>query len=121
MYADYHYLPKEPSRATLSQAELTAGAAFSGVRGPVMMLTAANLRTVLVTIHASLAQSIAMLSVDAIVETGRIAASALTRDFGIPYPRLALAALNPHAGEGGALGREEIGELRSAMQQMRSA
>ncbi len=101
-------------------AELTAGAAFPGVRGPTMMLTAGGLRTVLVTIHASLAESIASLSVDKIVETGRIAASALTRDFGIPYPRLALAALNPHAGEGGALGREEIEIVNPAAARLRA-
>ena len=101
-------------------AELTSGAAFAGVRGPVMMLATAKLRTVLVTIHLSLADSIRALSVDKIVETGRVTASALTRDFGIPYPRLALAALNPHAGEGGALGREEIEIINPAAARLRA-
>ena len=101
-------------------AELTAGAAYPGVRGPAMMLTAANLRTVLVTIHTSLAQSIRGLTIERIVETGRIAASALVRDFSVPYPRLALAALNPHAGEDGALGREEIEIINPAAAKLRS-
>ncbi len=101
-------------------AELTAGAAFPGVRGPVMMLATDSLRTVLVTIHLSLAESIRALSVDKIVETGRVTASALAQDFGIPYPRLALAALNPHAGEGGTLGREELEIVNPAAARLRA-
>ena len=101
-------------------AELTAGAAYPGVRGPTMMLTAANLRTVLVTIHASLAQSIASLSTERIVQVGQIAASALVQDFGVPYPRLAMAALNPHAGESGALGREEMEIINPAAAKLRT-
>ena len=101
-------------------AELTAGATFAGVRGPVMMLAAQNLRTVLVTIHASLADSIGALTAEKIVQTGQVAASALTRDFAVPYPRLALAALNPHAGEGGALGREEIEIINPAAARLRA-
>ena len=101
-------------------AELTAGAAFAGVRGPVMMLAAGGLRTVLVTIHMSLADSIRALSVEKIVETGRIAAAALTQDFGVAYPRLALAALNPHAGEGGALGLEEQEIVNPAAARLRA-
>ena len=101
-------------------AELTAGASFGGVRGPVMMLATPSLRTVLVTIHLSLADSIRALTADRIVETGQVAASALIRDFGIPYPRLALAALNPHAGEGGALGREEAEIVNPAAARLRA-
>ena len=101
-------------------AELTAGASFSGVRGPVMMLATSNLRTVLVTIHLSLADSIRALTIDKIVDTGRVAASALVQAFGIPYPRLALAALNPHAGEGGALGREEAEIINPAAARLRA-
>jgi 4-hydroxythreonine-4-phosphate dehydrogenase len=62
---------------------------------PVMMLASAQLRAVPVTIHMPL------------VHAGRIAAAALKRDFGIAAPRLAVAGLNPHAGEGGGLGRED--------------
>ena len=71
------------------------------------MLTAADLRTVLVTIHVPLTRAIASLSIDRIVEVGRCAAHALIHDFGIASPRLAMAGLNPLAGEGGA-GREEL-------------
>ncbi len=101
-------------------AELTAGASFKGVRGPVMMLATPSLRTVLVTIHLSLADSIRALTIDKIVDTGRVAASSLVQDFGIPYPRLALAALNPHAGEGGALGREEVEIINPAAARLRA-
>ena len=101
-------------------AELTSGAAYEETRGPVMMLTASNLRVVLATIHLSLRQAIAALSVDAIVQTGLVTAEALRRDFDIQKPRLALAALNPHAGEGGALGREEIDIVNPAAARLRA-
>ena len=101
-------------------AELTAGAEFGGVRGPVMMLASQNLRTVLATIHVSLREAIASLTTEKIVETGRVAAAALKQDFGVPYPRLALAALNPHAGEGGALGREEVEIINPAAARLRA-
>jgi 4-hydroxythreonine-4-phosphate dehydrogenase len=101
-------------------AELTSGAAHDGARGPVMMLTARNLRAVLVTIHLSLSQAIAALDQEAIVRTGLVTAEALRRDFDIQKPRLALAALNPHAGENGALGREEIDIVNPAAARLRS-
>jgi len=100
-------------------AELTAGAPHDGLRGPVMMLTAKNLRVVLTTIHLSLADAVRAISTDAIVQTGVVTAEALRRDFGIARPRLALAALNPHAGEGGALGREEIEIINPAAARLR--
>ncbi|NCX63041.1 MAG: 4-hydroxythreonine-4-phosphate dehydrogenase PdxA, partial [Betaproteobacteria bacterium] len=89
-------------------AELTADAPFSGTRGPVMMLTARDLRACLVTIHAPLAEVPELVTVDRVCRTARVVHEALRRDFGIAAPRLALAALNPHAGEAGAFGREEI-------------
>lgn len=101
-------------------AELTAGAAYPGPRGPVMMLTAADLRAVLVTIHAPLASVAGALRRERIIEVGRATAFALTYDFGVERPRLALAALNPHAGEGGALGREEIETIRPAAAELRA-
>jgi len=101
-------------------AELTAAAPMDGPRGPVMMLTAADLKTVLVTIHTPLKQAIADLSVDRIVDVGRVTAYALTRDFGIARPRLALAGLNPHAGEGGAMGREEVEIVAPAAARLRA-
>jgi 4-hydroxythreonine-4-phosphate dehydrogenase len=95
-------------------AELTAGAAYPGVRGPVMMLTAKDLRVVLVTIHLPLRSALDALTTSNIVNTAHVTAEALKRDFGIPRPRLALAALNPHAGENGALGREELDIINPA-------
>ena len=101
-------------------AALTARAAYPGPRGPVMMLTAGDLRTALVTIHLPLAEAIQALSVERIVEVGRATAFALARDFGVARPRLALAGLNPHAGEGGALGREEIEIVAPAAERLRA-
>lgn len=88
--------------------ELTAAASFDGARGPVMMLTAQDLRVALVTAHEPLARVSQALSVEAIVNAALVTAQALRRDFGIAAPRLAVAGLNPHAGESGAIGREEI-------------
>jgi 4-hydroxythreonine-4-phosphate dehydrogenase len=89
-------------------AELTLAETFEGARGPVMMLAASDLRATLVTIHTSLAKVPGALTIESIVNSGLVTAQALRKDFGIANPRLAVAALNPHAGEGGALGREEI-------------
>jgi 4-hydroxythreonine-4-phosphate dehydrogenase len=85
-------------------AELTADAPFAGTRGPVMMLTAKDLRACLVTIHSPLAEVPELVTVERVCRTARVVHEALKRDFGIVAPRLALAALNPHAGEGGAIG-----------------
>ena len=95
--------------------DLTAIARFEGARGPVMMLTAADLRVALVTVHEPIARVSSQLSIEAIVKTGLVTAEALTRDFGIPKPRLAVAGLNPHAGEGGSIGREEIDIIEPAV------
>ncbi|MGH7121655.1 MAG: 4-hydroxythreonine-4-phosphate dehydrogenase PdxA [Acetobacteraceae bacterium] len=82
-------------------------AALTGTARPVMMLAAPALRCVPVTVHVALKAAVAMLSVERIVETARIVANGLANDFGIAHPRLAVAGLNPHAGEGGALGTED--------------
>lgn len=89
-------------------AELTAHAHYDGERGPVMMLVAGGLRTALVTIHEPIAQVASKITIERIAHVGLVTAQALKRDFGISTPRLAMAALNPHAGESGAIGREEI-------------
>jgi 4-hydroxythreonine-4-phosphate dehydrogenase len=86
---------------------------------PVMMLAGPELRTVPVTIHIPLADVPHTLTKDMIVETGRITAHDLTRRFGIASPRLAIAGLNPHAGEGGAIGREEDNIVRPAIEVLR--
>ncbi|HQS14509.1 4-hydroxythreonine-4-phosphate dehydrogenase PdxA [Reyranella sp.] len=72
-----------------------------------MMLACPELRVVPVTIHLSLADAVRSLDGDAIVRAGRITAMGLRDLFGIERPRLAVAALNPHAGEQGAMGDEE--------------
>lgn len=74
---------------------------------PVMMLACDQLRVVPVTIHVSLKDALDALTTEMIVEKTRITAEALRMDFGIQNPHLAIAGLNPHAGEGGAMGTEE--------------
>ncbi len=101
-------------------AHLTAQAPVSGPRGPVMMLAGGGLRCALVTIHKPLREAIDALTAGAVIHTARIVAHALARDFAIARPRLALAGLNPHAGEGGALGREEIDILAPALETLRA-
>ena len=83
---------------------VSSGAPLPPVR---MMLANDELRVVLVTIHVSLRRAIEMLDVAGIVETLRITHEAGQR-FGMPAPRIAVAGLNPHAGEGGLFGDEEI-------------
>ncbi|MFP5516186.1 MAG: 4-hydroxythreonine-4-phosphate dehydrogenase PdxA [Alphaproteobacteria bacterium] len=87
---------------------------------PIMMLAAADLRVVPVTIHVSVRDAVDLLTTDAIIHAGRITAAALVRDFGIERPRLAVAGLNPHAGEGGAMGREEIDVIAPAIATLRA-
>ncbi|MDI4635261.1 4-hydroxythreonine-4-phosphate dehydrogenase PdxA [Pelomonas sp. V22] len=84
-----------------------------------MMLANEELRTVLVTIHLSLRRAIEAISLEAVLETLRITDAALRR-FGIPAPRIAVAGLNPHAGEGGLFGDEEIRFIAPAVQQAQS-
>ncbi|MGC8475582.1 MAG: 4-hydroxythreonine-4-phosphate dehydrogenase PdxA [Acetobacteraceae bacterium] len=83
-------------------------AALTGSSGQQeMMLAIPGLRVVPVTVHQSLRSAIAALTPARILAAARTTAAALRRDFAIPHPRLAIAGLNPHAGEDGALGREE--------------
>jgi 4-hydroxythreonine-4-phosphate dehydrogenase len=96
-------------------------AELTGATGQqIMMLASPMLRVVPVTVHASLRDSIAMLTTDMIVAASRTTASALRRDFGIASPRLAIAGLNPHAGEQGALGTEETTLVRPAIDTLRA-
>ena len=101
-------------------AELTADVPFAGTRGPVMMLTAKDLRAALVTIHEPLSAVPALVTGERVRRVVRVVHETLRRDFGIAAPRLALAALNPHAGEGGAMGREEIEILAPAAADLRA-
>jgi 4-hydroxythreonine-4-phosphate dehydrogenase len=86
-----------------------------------MMLASAELRVVPVTIHLALREAIAALTSAMIVTAGRITHDALKRDFGIAQPRIAIAGLNPHAGEGGALGREDLDIVAPAAAELRAA
>jgi 4-hydroxythreonine-4-phosphate dehydrogenase len=87
---------------------------------PVMMLACPELRVVPVTVHEALAKAIARLNPALIMETTRIVDAALKRDFGIAAPRLAIAGLNPHAGEAGTMGREEIDIIAPAIAALRA-
>lgn len=89
------------------QTEFVADACGFDPGDVAMMLAGPNLRTVPVTVHLPLADVPARLSAAAIERKGLILAAALVRDFGIASPRIAVAALNPHAGEAGRMGDEE--------------
>jgi 4-hydroxythreonine-4-phosphate dehydrogenase len=82
---------------------------------PVMMLAAEELKVVPTTVHIPLSAVPQVLSRSLLVETIRITAAALTRDFGIAGPRIAVAGLNPHAGEGGLIGSEEASIIEPAI------
>ncbi len=101
-------------------AELTADAPWGQTRGPVMMLTAKDLRACLVTIHAPLSQVPEMVTAERVSRVARVVHEALIRDFGIACPRLALAGLNPPAGEGGSIGLEEQEVLIPAASALRA-
>jgi len=96
------------------------GALAGGVE-TAMMLASDKLRVVLVTTHIPLRDVPIVLTTDKIVRTGRITLKALTERFGIAAPRLALCALNPHAGEGGLFGDEDERILRPAAIQLGAA
>jgi 4-hydroxythreonine-4-phosphate dehydrogenase len=89
------------------QTEFVAERCGIAAANVVMMLAGPTLRTVPVTTHLRLADVAAALTSALIESRGRAALRGLQRNFGIPEPRLAVAGLNPHAGEGGQLGTEE--------------
>ena len=90
-------------------------ATLTGARRAVMMLASDTLRVVPLTIHMPLAQVPAQITRQAVFDTGEIIVTALRRDFGILLPRLAVAGLNPHAGEDGMLGAEELTVIAPAV------
>jgi len=83
-------------------------AALAGAKRAVMMLASDQLRVVPATIHIALSEVPGCLTPDTLRETIAITADGLKRQFGLATPRIAVAGLNPHAGEGGAMGREEL-------------
>ncbi len=94
-------------------------AALTGTPRAVMMLAGGGLRVVPQTVHIPLGEVATSLAVPDIVATAEIVLEALRRDFGVARPRLAIAGLNPHAGESGRLGREEIEIIAPAVEVLR--
>ncbi len=86
---------------------------------PVMMLASAELRVVPVTVHQSLIDAVASLSQETIVETTKETVRSLIRDFGLDRPHIMIAALNPHAGEEGTMGQEELEIIRPAVEALK--
>jgi len=110
---------------------LDAGFAFTGhteflaartqVPHVVMLLVGGGLRVALVTTHLALADVPAAVTRDAVTRTVLILATALVREFAIASPRIAVCGLNPHAGEGGHLGREDLDIIAPAVEAARAA
>ncbi len=100
-------------------ADLTGHAHQEGPRGPAMMLAGGGLRVVLTSIHEPLLKAVFDLDPEKIAHIVRLTDHALRRDFGIAAPRIALAGLNPHAGEDGKLGREEMDILIPLAERLR--
>ena len=94
-------------------------AALAGVERVVMMLASDQLRVVPATIHIPLADVAGALTPTLLEETIRITHAGLIRDFGLTAPRIAVAGLNPHAGEGGKMGREEIDVIAPVLARLR--
>jgi 4-hydroxythreonine-4-phosphate dehydrogenase len=93
---------------------------LTGAPRAVMMLVGGGLRVVPLTIHLALEKVPAAISERAVIETGEIILDALKKDFGIAAPRLAVAGLNPHAGEKGVLGDQEIKVIAPAVAKLRA-
>lgn len=118
--------------APIAKAVLKAGAAFpfpghteflahlAGGVDVVMMLAGAGLRVVPATIHIPLAEVPGALTAPALERVLRITRGALIRDFALPAPRIAVAGLNPHAGESGTMGREEVTLIAPLLERLRA-
>jgi 4-hydroxythreonine-4-phosphate dehydrogenase len=93
---------------------------LTGAARAVMMLASDKLKVVPLTIHIPIAAVPAAIDRQAVEDTSEIILTALARDFGIPNPRLAIAGLNPHAGEDGLLGPEDAGVIAPAVAALRA-
>lgn len=102
------------------QTEFLADACGVPERDAVMMLAGPQLKTVPLTVHCALAEVPGRLSRELIVSRCRIVDAGLRKDFGIEHPRLAVAALNPHAGEGGKFGNEEVSIIAPAIAELQA-
>lgn len=101
-------------------ADICKNLPYNYPRGPVMMLAIDGLKTALITIHEPLAKVPALLNIKLVADVIRVTHSSLQSDFGIPSPKIALLGLNPHAGENGAMGDEELQILNPAAQMLRN-
>lgn len=118
--------------APIHKAALMEGAGFAfpghteflahlaGTERVVMMLASDALKVVPATIHIPLSEVPQALTADVLTETLRITHAALRRDFGLDAPRIAVAGLNPHAGEAGKMGREEIEVIGPVLDRLRA-
>lgn len=102
------------------QTEFVAAACGIAAEDAVMMLAGPTLRTVPLTVHVALSAVPALITADLILRKARIVARALAQDFGIDRPRLAIAALNPHAGEDGRMGHEDGAVITPAIAALRA-
>ncbi len=102
------------------QTEFLADICAKPARDAVMMLAGPTLRTVPLTVHVALADVPQLLSPELIIHKTVITMAGLVRDFGIKRPRLAVAALNPHASEAGQFGDEEAHIINPAIEAMRA-
>lgn len=102
------------------QTEYVADASRVPADDAVMMLAGPQLRTVPMTVHCALADVPGLLSIPLIHRRATIVARALERDFGIAAPRIAICGLNPHAGEKGRMGHEEIAIIEPAIAALRA-
>jgi 4-hydroxythreonine-4-phosphate dehydrogenase len=87
---------------------------------PVMMLASERLRVIPITRHNSIQTAITILTTELIIETALIANDSLQRDFSIARPRISIAGLNPHAGEGGTIGNEEAKVIEPAIRELKA-
>ena len=102
------------------QTEFVAERCGIARENAVMMLAGPTLRVVPMTTHVPLAEVASLLTIELVIAKARATARGLTRNFGIEQPRLAFAGFNPHAGESGAIGREEIEVLEPAIAELRA-
>ena len=104
----------------IGQTEACAKACEVPPEDAVMLLAGPQLRTVPLTVHVALADVSDLLTEELIIRRARIVERAMREDFGIDSPRLAITGLNPHAGESGRMGREEIEVITPAIEHLRA-
>ncbi len=102
-------------------AELTKDHNPPYARGPIMMLSAQDLRVALATIHISIFDVPRVLNSERIIHAAQVLHGALTTDLGLTNPRIAMTGLNPHAGENGALGSEERDYINPCAEELRKS